>query len=121
HSIKALVQELQDPKYGDYYLYFSNILKKSMIELLAEHDEGELVREVQEFYVDYLVVNSHLFHFGMTPESMPIYMAGHEWNTTALERCTQGLGSVLLSLRKKPTIRFDANSSMSRKLAEEVN
>ncbi|KAJ2511468.1 vacuolar protein sorting-associated protein 45, partial [Coemansia sp. RSA 2049] len=46
-SVRALVDELRSPKYGDYYVYVSNILKKSMIEVLAENDESEVVREVQ--------------------------------------------------------------------------
>ncbi|KAJ1920079.1 vacuolar protein sorting-associated protein 45 [Mycoemilia scoparia] len=120
-SMMALAKELQAPRYGSYYVYFSNALKKSMIELLAEHDENELVQEVQEFYADYLAVDSHTFHFGMTPENMPIYLTANEWEASALDRCTQGLISVLLSLRKKPTIRYEANSRMAAKLAESVS
>ena len=46
-SLRALENELREPKYASYWLYFSNVLKKSQIERLAEADEGELVREVQ--------------------------------------------------------------------------
>ncbi|KNZ52215.1 hypothetical protein VP01_3647g4 [Puccinia sorghi] len=46
-SLKAIQLELRNPRYKEYWLYFSNILKKSEIELLAEADERELVREVQ--------------------------------------------------------------------------
>lgn len=40
-------EELRNPRYKEYWLYFSNILKKSEIEMLAEADEREVVREVQ--------------------------------------------------------------------------
>lgn len=46
-SLRALEEELRNPKYSGYWLFFSNTLKKSAIERLAEADEGELVREVQ--------------------------------------------------------------------------
>lgn len=46
-SLRALEIELRNPRYSGYWLYFSNVLKKSAIERLAEADEGELVREVQ--------------------------------------------------------------------------
>lgn len=46
-SLRALEEELRNPKYSGYWLVFSNTLKKSAIERLAEADEGELVREVQ--------------------------------------------------------------------------
>ncbi len=48
HSLNKLIEEIRDrPCYGDYYVYFSNSLKKSDIERLAEADEFESVREVQ--------------------------------------------------------------------------
>lgn len=46
-SLRALEEELRNPKYSGYWIFFSNTLKKSAIERLAESDEGELVREVQ--------------------------------------------------------------------------
>lgn len=46
-SLRVLEEELRNPRYSGYWLYFSNVLKKSAIERLAEADEGELVREVQ--------------------------------------------------------------------------
>jgi len=46
-SLEALETELKEPKYGEYYLYFSNILSKTAIERLADVDEYEVVREVQ--------------------------------------------------------------------------
>ncbi len=49
-SINYLLKELQEPKYGDYYIYFSNSCKKSDIERMAEADEFEVVREVQVYY-----------------------------------------------------------------------
>jgi hypothetical protein len=55
-SLRALEDELRNPKYSGYWLYFSNVLKKSAIERLAEADESELVREIQVR----IVVGSHL-------------------------------------------------------------
>jgi len=46
-SLSALEAELARPRYGSYYLFFTNILKRSAIERLAEADEHEVVREVQ--------------------------------------------------------------------------
>jgi hypothetical protein len=48
-SLNYLLKELQEPKYGDYYVFFSNTCKKSDIERMAEADEYEVVREVQVF------------------------------------------------------------------------
>lgn len=44
---------------------FSNIIAKADIKLLAESDEQEVVREVHEYYADYLAINPHLFSLGI--------------------------------------------------------
>lgn len=46
-------------------LDFSNIIAKADIKLLAESDEQEVVREIHEYYADYLAINPHLFSLGI--------------------------------------------------------
>jgi len=41
-----------------------------------------------------------------------------EWNPSCLLRSTQGLSSILLSLKKCPIIRYQSFSSLARKLAD---
>ncbi|KAJ1742643.1 vacuolar protein sorting-associated protein 45 [Coemansia sp. RSA 989] len=119
-SIQALIDELRSPKYGDYYIYFANILKKSMIELLAENDENEVVREVQEFYADFYAVTPNMFHIGLVPAQHPLFGEGHSWNPGALARTVQGLSALLLSMKKRPIIRYERNSAMALKLGQEL-
>lgn len=45
---------------------------------------------------------------------------GRCWDPALLSRCTQGLTSVLLALKKCPVIRYQLTSDMSRRLAENV-
>ncbi|RKP06825.1 Sec1-like protein [Thamnocephalis sphaerospora] len=121
-SIQALVDELRDPRYSKYYLFFSNTLKKSMIERLAEVDQHEVVQEVQEFFADYIAVNPDLFSLNMIAPRNPIYAdTVHEWDPRALQRTTEGLMGVLLSLKRKPLIRYERMSAMAKKLGEELN
>ncbi|XP_060535009.1 vacuolar protein sorting-associated protein 45 [Cylas formicarius] len=115
-NIEALCAELRDPKYGAYYVYFSNIVAKADIKILAEHDEQEVVKEVQEYYMDYLAVNPHLFSIGL-----PGCIKGLAWIPTALQRTVQGLVAVLLSLKKAPVIRYQANSTLARDLGARVD
>jgi len=60
-SIHALCQELLSPKYGAYWLYFSNVVAKHDIEALAEADQHQLVQAVQEFFSDYVPVTASHF------------------------------------------------------------
>lgn len=114
-NIALLSRELRNPKYGAYYIYFSNILAKADVKTLAESDEQEVVKEVQEFYMDYLAINSHLFSIGI-----PNCMSRLNWNPTALTRTTQGIVALLLSLKRCPIIRYQQNSKLSKRLADNV-
>ena len=42
------------------------------------------------------------------------------WNPDSLQRSTEGVIALLLSLKKKPLIRFEKNSLMAKKLASEI-
>jgi hypothetical protein len=113
-----LIDEFREPKYGEYNIYFSNIVKKSSLERLAEADDHEIVRVVQEYFADYLVINPDLFSLGLQTR---VWGNGPDvWNPDALTRSYEGILAVLLSLKKKPLIRYEKNSLLTRKLAGEI-
>ncbi|CAF1315897.1 unnamed protein product [Rotaria magnacalcarata] len=117
-NIQSLVRELHDPKYGSYFIYFTNFVELNDIKSLAEADEFECVRVVQEYYADYLAINPHLYSLNI-PST---YQKNYEWNDNLLRRTVQGLVSVLLALRKKSaTIRYQKSSNMSRTLADKLS
>ncbi|XP_049838142.1 vacuolar protein sorting-associated protein 45 [Schistocerca gregaria] len=114
-NLSFLERELRNPQYGAYYIYFSNIIAKADIKTLAEADDQEVVREVQEFYADYLAVSPHLFSLGITACSQ-----GVSWNSASLQRTVEGVTAVLLSLKKCPFIRYQSSSRMAKRLAEKI-
>jgi vacuolar protein sorting-associated protein 45 len=121
-SIQAIIEELKDPLYGDYYLYFTNTLQKSAIERLAEGDTHEVVREVQEYFADYIAVQNDMFSLNLSYPEYPTYaLDAPIWNSSTLTRVTEGITSVLLSLKKKPLIRYERNSTLAKKLAGEIS
>ncbi|KAJ6441689.1 killer toxin, Kp4/SMK-like, core [Purpureocillium lavendulum] len=120
-TIQLLVDELREPKYGEYHVYFTNVAKKSSLERLAEADDHEIVKVVQEHFADYTVINPDLFGLGLSLPQWRIWAGNPDtWNPDALQRCAEGLIAVLLSLKKKPLIRYQRNSALAKKLASEV-
>uniref|UniRef100_A0A915JBC1 Vacuolar protein sorting-associated protein 45 n=1 Tax=Romanomermis culicivorax TaxID=13658 RepID=A0A915JBC1_ROMCU len=126
-NLELLEKELKNPKYGQYYLYFSNVISKSDVKHLAEADEQEVVREVQSFpceeqrneiFMDYVAVHDHVFHLS----SSPCYSLNFQSfsSTAASKRCIQGLASVCLSLKKLPIIRFQKSSQLSERVANDL-
>nr|CAG4643835.1 EOG090X03QA [Lepidurus arcticus] len=114
-NIDLLAKELKSPRYGQYYIYFTSIISKSAIKFLAEADEQEVVRELQEFFADYYALGPDLFSLNL-PESIQ----GLAWNPQALVRTVQGLASVLLATKKHPVVRYQGSSNLAKKLAEDV-
>lgn len=120
-SIGLLIDELRDPKYGEYHLFFSNVVKKSTLERLAEADDHEVVKLVQEHFLDFVVVNPDLFSLNMSLPHHRIWSGNQDtWNTDSLQRATEGIIGVLLTLKKKPLIRYQKTSLLAKKLASEV-
>ncbi|KKF92935.1 Vacuolar protein sorting-associated protein 45 [Ceratocystis platani] len=116
-----LIDELREPKYGEYFLFFTNVIKKSSLERLAEADDHEVVKQVQEQFADFVVINPDLFSFDIGFPKQRVWGGGPEhWNPDALQRCSEGLTAVLLALKKKPLVRYTKTSGLAKKLATEV-
>ncbi|XP_071965752.1 vacuolar protein sorting-associated protein 45-like [Antedon mediterranea] len=114
-NIELLANELRNPKYQVYFIYFSNVVSKSDVKVLAEADEQEVVREVQEFYGDYIAVSPHVCTLNLNA----VYR-GISWFPKSLNRACSGLTAILLSLKKCPMIRYQNSSEMAKRLADNV-
>ncbi|PUU81309.1 Sec1-like protein [Tuber borchii] len=120
-AIQLLIDEFRDPKYGEYHIYFSNIVKKSSLERLAEADDHEVVRVVHEYFADFLVINPDLFSLGFGGAQRRIWSTSPDmWNGDGLVRSAEGVLAVLLSLKKRPLVRYEKNSALAKKLAAEI-
>ena len=76
----------------------------------------------QEHFADYIPVLPSLFSVGHMPtEDRPLYGSSvTTWDPKSLERAVQGITAVLLSLKKKPVIRYESMSPMAKKLGAEI-
>ena len=97
------------------------MIRKSSLERLAEADDHEVVRSVQEYFADFIVINPDLFSLDLGFPKRRLWSSSSDaWNPDALQRSTEGIIAVLLSLKKKPLIRYEKNSLMAKKLSTEV-
>ncbi|WVO21862.1 uncharacterized protein IAS62_003182 [Cryptococcus decagattii] len=129
-SIEAMRTELAKPRYGNYWLFFSNILSKSQIEEMASVDELEVVKEVQEYFADYLahypshwsLTQAALADGGDGPPNPPVYLPSPlHLPPPTLNSHLNTILSVLLSLKKRPVIRWERMSQAGRMLAQAVS
>lgn len=116
-NLQLLAAELRRPAYGQYYIYFSNVISKAEVKSLAEADEQECVRELQEFYADFVPLAPHHFSLGLaTPVFHSLSLAPQP-----LRRSLHGLASILLALKRSPLIRYQASSPATKQLAQALH
>jgi vacuolar protein sorting-associated protein 45 len=71
-----------------------------------------------EYFADFLVINPDLCSIRLPAR---LFSTSPElWNQDSLARSTEGIIALLLSLKKKPLIRYEKNSLLCKKLATEV-
>ena len=123
-NIGLLVKELANPRFAEYHLYFSGILPPPLLNLLAENDASERVRQVQEFYADFLPINPDLLSLNCR-NTLPMTASASKANARAhaplYERNLMGLQSMLLALKRQPAaIRYQRSSKLARQLAADI-
>ncbi|GMT31509.1 hypothetical protein PFISCL1PPCAC_22806 [Pristionchus fissidentatus] len=116
-NLHLLQEELRNPRYAQYYIYFSNIVSKADLKMLAEADEQETVRDVQEFFIDSIALSANLCSLSI---ARPYEHQFGAMSVQAHRRCAEALISLLLSLKKRPLIRFQRSSEDATKLAQKV-
>jgi vacuolar protein sorting-associated protein 45 len=115
-NIELLRGELGSPRFKEYHLIFTNMLKQNYIEQLASADAKEVVKSVQEYFADYYAVNRDLFSL-----NLPDLGALHRAEGQAVRaRIVDGVVAALLSLKRKPVIKYLRNSDLCREVAEQV-
>jgi len=116
-NIELLQEEFKDPRYGEYHIFFSNIMRDSMLPKLAEADEHEVVQSVQEFYADFLAINADCVSLGMHSIA---HMGSGMMAQPTFDRMQSGVVALLLALKKRPLIRYQGRSEMAMRVAESV-
>eukprot|EP00906_Rhabdomonas_costata_P020479 RCo029812 len=116
-NIELLKKELKTPSYGEYYIFFSNIVSRQHLEQLALVDESDVVKQVQEFYGDFYAINTELYSLNV-PSVAPLLTG--TWDLEVFNRITAGVLSVMLAMRRRPMVRYLASSVLCDRLAAEI-
>lgn len=124
-NASLLAKELSRPRFSEYHIYFSGILTAGLLRLIAEHDEHDLVKQVHEFYADYLPIHDDLITLNCRNTIPMTVSAGTAWardHAHLYERNRQGMEAILLSLKRQPTaIRYQGSSALAQQMARDVH
>lgn len=71
----------------------------------------------QEYYADYIAIDDNCFHLDV---ETVVPLLSNYWDHRSMDRTCEGILSCLLSMKKRPFIRYQRNSEMCRRIAQEV-
>ncbi|GMP46544.1 hypothetical protein CsSME_00014655 [Camellia sinensis var. sinensis] len=121
-NIQHMRRQLASPRFGEYHLFFSNLLKDTQLHILADSDEHEVVQQVQEFFADFVAVDP--FHFTLNMPSNPMYMLPAVVDPSGLQhfcdRVVDGIAAIFLALKRRPVIRYQRTSDIAKRVAQEA-
>lgn len=121
-NVQVLARELADPKYGEYHIFFSNIVPQDLLQTLAEADSHEVVKQVHEYYADFYPVGGAIYTLNVSG-SLCLSVPRARWTRgeeRMFDRAVQGLLAALLAFKKRPVVRFQRHSELAGNFAREV-
>ncbi|EFN56021.1 hypothetical protein CHLNCDRAFT_22879 [Chlorella variabilis] len=122
-NIARMRRELRDPRFGEYHLFFTNRVEDMRLQDLAEMDVREQVQQVQEYFGDFVALEPH--HF-LVPLPRPhLAMQPFSWDfgnsSDAIARMTEGVASLMLSLRRRFLIRYQRGSEICERFSQSLH
>lgn len=86
-------------------------------------DEGDLVKQVQEYFADFAALEEN--HFSLEIESngktLSLPESGKRGQQAIFDRVVEGIAAVLMTLRRRPAIRYQHGSSTAKRVARDVH
>lgn len=96
-NIRMLSLELNKPRFGSYYVYLTNRIRKSDLKVLAESDIHEVVQDVKEIPSDFLVLENHAFSLGLNQH--PVLASVATWDSDAFQKSLDSLKSLMWAIK----------------------
>jgi vacuolar protein sorting-associated protein 45 len=121
-SVRLVCDLLRAQTYGETYVYFSSVLPDTHLQLIAENDEHEMVRAVQEMFASFLAVDPTVFTLDLpnNAELLRYAKVGPTSRGLLVDPIVEGLASFLLSVKRRPQIRHQRNSEVCARVANDV-
>ena len=141
-ALNNLINELKASRFGNYTICFSNSTPTYFLNELAKVDNDDLVIRVEEYYADYVVLNTNIFitpSYNLIQNTLtnsnssnlnvfkPFLLSGVKHKDQLLNaqceeplhlRDARSLAALFLSIRRKPILRLQRNSTYCLEVAK---
>lgn len=122
-NLNKLKGEIANPHFKEYHLFFTNEIAESMIAELAEVDTSDRIKNLQEVYLDYYAIGRNIFSLKIL-STIGLMKRRENWNEgdkSVVNRISDGLISVAMSLRVLPQVRYLSESESCSEVARKIS
>ena len=123
-NFNLLFEEITNPNFKDYHIFFMSDVSDDVIRKLAELDQLDLIKNIQRIYCNYHAPNDDFFHSNVGKITPLILKSNDTWTKDEREKLNameESIASALCSMRKFPTIRYLKDSELSCQLADKIS
>lgn len=122
-ALRRIRLELKAPRFQSYSVYWSNVVSDMRLQDLAEADGKECVRFVKEMFLDYVALDEHHFYIPLGNPWMSFAPSHLDFGASSdmVDRITEGIASVMLSLRHRFQIRYQRSSDLGSRVAASLH
>lgn len=78
-NLHILKQEIANPHFKEYHLFFTNEIPENFISELAEVDSADRIKNLQEVYLDYYAVGRNIFSLKI-PSTIGLIKRKDNWS-----------------------------------------
>ena len=125
-NINMLISELCQPRFKEYYIYFSNGVSDNLLKDLSKADKYNVVCTVEELYLDYVVdnVNNNGNSGNLDSWHLNLRKCTSEFdlkNNNKINRIVEGINAYLISNNITPLIRYQKSSLTVKDICSKLN
>lgn len=120
-NLETLFQEMKQPTFKEYHIFFLGDISDVEIRKLASLDETDSIKNIQRIYCNYLAINENFFHCASESLSNPLISYNETSKTKYFDQMEEGLLSSILSLRVLPQVRYLRDNQDCLHLAQRVS
>lgn len=119
-NITIIIDYMKRQTFGGYYIFFSHIVKETLLQRLAERDEKDAIFLVQEVFASFVAIDSFLFTFSVLKQNTRLALTATDMKCCdeSTDKVVGDIAAFFLSIKRRPSIRFQGSSERCRKVAE---
>jgi hypothetical protein len=123
-----ITQELTEPSFSEYRLFFTNFISTDQLQGLANADIHDLVSGVEEVFLDVAPLADHMAVILLTTTTglntsddifcNPVLQSS--WNNEYFSIAAQSITAAVLMLKRRPIIRYRTGNRVCERIASDV-